>query len=266
MTLADRAGHLLGAAVLSSEAVHGGDLSEVVRLRLADGKSVIAKSGPAPRVEAEMLAAIAGAGAPAPRVLAADDRVLVLDELPHDGRSGPDVWAGLGQALLAMHSVEGNAYGWQRDYAFGRVAIPNGACADWPEFWGARRLDPAGLPADLAGRLERLRGRLGDLLPARPLGALLHGDLWTGNLLMAGGRLTGLIDPACYHGHGEVALAMLHLFGGPGPEFAAAYGPPEPGWEERRAVYQLWPALVHLRLFGGGYRGMVERLLGQAGA
>jgi fructosamine-3-kinase len=59
---------------------------------------------------------------------------------------------------------------------------------------------------------------------------------------------------------------MLHLFGRPGPGFAEGYGPLAPGWEARRPVYQLWPALVHLRLFGGGYRGMVEGLLDRAGA
>ena len=70
-----------------------------------------------------------------------------------------------------------------------------------------------------------------------------------------------LIDPACYHGHAEVDLAMLSLFGTPGPMFRETYGPSEPGLEARRPVYQLWPALVHLRLFGSGYQGLVERLL-----
>ena len=40
---------------------------------------------------------------------------------------------------------------------------------------------------------------------------------------------------------------------------------PPPGWRERRAAYQLFPALVHLRLFGAGYAGMVERLLSRLG-
>ena len=59
---------------------------------------------------------------------------------------------------------------------------------------------------------------------------------------------------------------MLHLVGQPGPGFDAAYGPLAPGWQARRPLYQLWPALVHLRLFGAGYRGLVERLLSATGA
>ena len=59
---------------------------------------------------------------------------------------------------------------------------------------------------------------------------------------------------------------MLTLFGSPPPEFRDAYGPLEPGWEERRILYQLFPALVHLRLFGASYGGMVERMLDQVRA
>ena len=117
------------------------------------------------------------------------------------------------------------------------------------------------IPADLARRMERLCDRLGDLLPPAPRPALLHVDLWSGNVMAREGRVLGLIDPACYHGHAEVDLAMLRLFGSPGPDFWEAYGEAEPGLAERQPIYQLWPALVHLRLFGLGYRGLVERLL-----
>jgi fructosamine-3-kinase len=105
-----------------------------------------------------------------------------------------------------------------------------------------------------------------DLIPARPPPALLHGDLWSGNLLVRDGRLAAFIDPACYYGDAEVDLAMLDLFGSPGESFREAYGPLEPGWPERRAVYQLFPALVHLALFGSCYAGMVDRLLSRLGA
>jgi fructosamine-3-kinase len=83
--------------------------------------------------------------------------------------------------------------------------------------------------------------------------------------LVAGDRVSGLIDPACYHGHTEVDLAMLGLFDQPDAAFYEAYGLLEPGHDERTAIYRLWPALVHMRLFGAGYRPMVERLLQATG-
>jgi fructosamine-3-kinase len=84
-------------------------------------------------------------------------------------------------------------------------------------------------------------------------------------VLVDGERVSVLIAPACYFGHGEVDLAMLTLFDRPDARFFAAYAT-EADWRERRPVYQLWPAIVHLLLFGDAYRGMVERLLREAAA
>jgi len=107
---------------------------------------------------------------------------------------------------------------------------------------------------------------MAELLPAEPPASLLHGDLWAGNMLVRDGRLAALIDPACYHGHAEADLAMICLFERPDTAFWDAYGPLEPGWEERRTIYQLFPALVHLRLFGASYEPLADRLLSEAGA
>lgn len=174
----------------------------------------------------------------------------------------------MGSALKALHGAKIDApYGWAEDYAFGSLPIENRQNTDWPAFWGAHRvLAPAeGLPPGIRPRLLRLTQKLPDILPAAPRPALLHGDLWDGNLLFGTAPDVWFIDPACYVGHSEVDLAMLHLFGQPGTGFAERYGALEPGWEERRLVYTLWPALVHFRLFGASYRGMVERLLSELG-
>ena len=264
--LARRAADLLGASLAEARPMAGGDLSECVRLKLGDGREAVAKTGPAPREEARMLVAIAVTGAPAPAVLAADETVLVLECLPDTG-SGPGTDADLGRVVACLHATEGERYGWHADYAFGPVAIENAWDHDWPAFWGRRRLlcHAGHLPPSLFRRVERLANDLKNRLPERPRAALLHGDLWGGNVVYAGEWVSGLIDPACYHGHAEVDLAMLGLFGRPSPAFRAAYGAPEPGAAERLPIYQLWPALVHWRLFGGGYRGMVEGLLDAAG-
>jgi fructosamine-3-kinase len=266
MNLAEQGAKLLGSTLAGTRRLAGGDLSEVTRITLADGRTAVVKGGPFPLAEAAMLEAIAAAGAPAPKVLAVGDAVLVLEELADDGdlrRAEAD----LGRTLSRLHAAEGKTYGWSEDYAFASVAIENAPGDDWPQFWGERRIltSVPFVPAALGRRLEALASALPEFLPARPRASLLHGDLWGGNVLAAGGKVSGFIDPASYYGDGEVDIAMLNLFGAPGAEFYAAYGPLAAGWCERQPVYKLWPALVHLRLFGSGYLSLVEGLLRKIG-
>ncbi|MDZ7707124.1 MAG: fructosamine kinase family protein [Trueperaceae bacterium] len=265
---ARHAARLLGTSVVEATALSGGSLAEVLRVRFEDGREAVVKGGDAPRREARMVRAIRARGVPVPEVIAVDAHVLVLGVVPDRGTLDA-AWGDLARVLTTLHEPSSVAtpYGWEEDDAFGPLAIPNAAADDWPTFWAERRLlaHAARLPADLARRVERLAADVPGRLPARPIPALLHGDLWTGNVLADGSRVSALIDPACYHGHAEVDLAMLTLFGSPAPAFWDAY-PVEPGWHERRPIYQLWPAIVHRLLFGEAYRPMASRLLSEAGA
>ncbi|WP_273505234.1 fructosamine kinase family protein [Fulvimarina manganoxydans] len=253
---------LLGGRITASKSLSGGDLSALLLVTMEDGRKAVLKGGPAPRTEGSMLEVIAKTGAPAPAVLAVDDDVLAIEWLASDD-SLQRAWGSLGAVLKTLHADEGPDYGWPEPYAFGPVAIDNRPAADWPSFFAERRLmvHAAHIPEDLARRIEGLCSNLTDRLPKTPYASLLHGDCWSGNILVSKGCVTGLIDPASYYGDREVDLAMLHLFASPGPAFTEAYGSLAPGFEERRAIYTLWPALVHLRLFGSGYRRLVERLL-----
>ncbi len=261
--LAVAAGELLDEAVVSAASVSGGNLSEVVALQLNSGRTVVAKDGPAPILEARMLQAIADSGAPVPKVLAVNDQVLVMDRLPEDGSLNGPAWENLGVAARSLHGKSGQRYGWEADFAFGKLPICNKWREDWHRFWAENRLlaEAHALPRNLTVRLETLSIRLVDFIPQNPEPRLLHGDLWTGNVLTGKDGSVALIDPACYFGDPEVDLAMLCLFGTPPPVFWDIYGPRDSGWEQRCAVYQLWPAIVHLCLFGSGYTPLCNRLL-----
>jgi fructosamine-3-kinase len=70
-----------------------------------------------------------------------------------------------------------------------------------------------------------------------------------------------LIDPAAHGGHREFDLAMMRLFGGFGPECFDAYEAVHPlgrGWEDRVALHQIAPLVVHAIKFGGGYVAAAE--------
>jgi fructosamine-3-kinase len=260
---ARRVAALTGVDEARLQRLAGGDLSEVLLLRRPDGRCTVAKSSPNVASEAAMLRALAGAGIPAPAVEAEHDNVLLIEHIDNDGVFSANAWASLGSALRRLHDRTGEAYGWPTDYALGSVALDNRETRDWPTFWAERRLraTAAVLDRPWRERVDALAARVAALLPQQPPPSLLHGDLWTGNILVADNRLAALIDPACYHGHGEVDLAMLTLFDAPPPSFWDAYGTLDPGWPERQALYQLFPALVHLRLFGGSYGQLADRLL-----
>ena len=250
------------------ERLAGESVSEVLLVRRPDGALAVAKHSPAAGAEAAMLRAFAGAGLPAPAVESEHEGMLLLEYVGNDGVFSAKAWADVGARIRDLHDRIGSAFGWPVDYAIGTVSFDNRETGDWPRFWGEQRLVATAslLDRPWRERIERLAGRLGDLLPASPPPALLHGDLWTGNMLVRDGRLVGLIDPACYYGHAEVDLAMLDLFSTPPEEFAEAYGARDPGWRERQPVYQLFPAIVHVRLWGPSYYAMVERLLTAVGA
>ncbi len=105
--------------------------------------------------------------------------------------------------------------------------------------------------------------QLPTLLPIEPH-SLLHGDLWSGNLISNEKGQPALIDPAVYFGNREIEISFTQLFGGFDHEFYLSYQeayPVQPGFEERVVIYNLYPLLVHANLFGGGYLNQVRTIL-----
>nr|WP_298249813.1 fructosamine kinase family protein [uncultured Halomonas sp.] len=246
----------------------GGDIAAVYHLT-TDRGDVVVKHDAAERLagEAEGLATLAAAesGLVVPEVLAQSEDWLVMEALEVASRRRDP--AALGEGLRRLHRVTGEAHGWHRDNACGRTPQPNAPLADGRAFQRERRLLPLAeacqarglLDATLRGRLEALAHGLEAWLPNAPA-SLIHGDLWSGNVLFTP-RGPALIDPAVYRHYPEVDLAMLTLFGSPGAAFFEAYrdGAPPDDWPRRETLFQLYPLLNHLLLFGGAYRDAVER-------
>ncbi|MEL7006538.1 MAG: fructosamine kinase family protein, partial [Bacteroidota bacterium] len=94
--------------------------------------------------------------------------------------------------------------------------------------------------------------------------SLLHGDLWSGNYLINSHGNASIIDPAVYYGNREIELAFTHLFGGFDSRFYQSYQeawPLESGFENRMEIYNLYPLLVHVNLFGTSYLSGVLQVL-----
>ncbi len=272
----------LGVGVRRIAALGGGCVGEVYRVDLADGETVVAKvdQGPHPILgrEAAMLRYLAGhSQLPAPRVLFGSDRLLIMTWLPGSSSFTTAGQRHAAELLAGLHALAAPAYGFEEDTLIGGLHQPNPWTASWPDFFrdqrilamGRQALEAGQLPPALMARLDRLAARLERWLPEGGRPALLHGDVWAGNVLAQGDRITGFVDPALYYGDPEIELAFItlfHTFGAPFFEHYAAMRPLQPGfWEERRDLYNLYPLLVHVRLFGGSYVSAVDATLRRFG-
>jgi len=273
--VARRAEELLGAAVVATAPVAGGDISTATRLRLNNGTTALMKThAHAPDdfflAEAHGLRWLAEAGGvPVPEVLAVDHECLILAWV-EPGRSTSDTAAEFGRALAATHGAGAPTYGLDHDGYIGKLPLPNRPTDTWAEFYAVRRLLPylklardRGAVTDReAAGIEAVVGRLPGLVPDEPP-ARLHGDLWNGNVLWGLDGRVRVVDPAAHGGHRESDLAMLSLFGLPHlPRVLEAYQERTPlaeGWEDRIPLHHLFPLLVHAALFGGGYRESAAR-------
>ncbi len=226
--------------------------------------------------------------------IAGNSCYLVLDWLDlNAGRADRPAWTELGRQLARLHRLAlsdrlgdaggvagGDAgsdaggdrrFGWMRDNTIGATPQPNDWCENWAIFWQQKRL---GFQIQLARRqggqfpqADKLLAAVPELLADRhPEPSLLHGDLWSGNAAVLADGTPVIFDPASYYGDRETDLAMTELFGGFPAAFYEGYNavwPLDAGYEWRKNLYNLYHVLNHFNLFGGGYLGQANRMIGQ---
>ena len=274
----------LGSRVTQSSALPVGFGLEGLELRLADGRHLAVKArsgraGPSLEIEAYMLRELARLSElPVPHVHYADADLLVMDFIETDGGGITESLERHAGALIAqLHAAPQERFGYARDTLIGPLPQANPQAERWVPFFRDHRLlhmaehanAEGSLPALLMQRIERLAGRLEDYLVEPAFPSLLHGDLWTGNVLVRGGRIAGFVDPAIYCGSPEIELAFTTMFGTFGRAFFEAYQGSmrlEPGFHEvRSGLYNLYPTLVHVRLFGARYLARIDQTLSTLG-
>lgn len=238
----------------------------VRRVEFPDGSTrAVKETGYDARTEAEGLRALGDAGAPVPRVYEVTPSRIVMDWV-----EGPADWEWLGRRLVAVHRTTADTFGFSHHNMIGALLQRNDPHDTFGRFFAETRvrdhLEDPSVPTELAHRLARAcEGPLQSLLDEHhPVPSLIHGDLWSGNIV--GGRW--LIDPAVAFADREMELAFLSMFGGVPGTLEAAYReewPLDDGWERRRPALRLHHLLVHVRLFGGSYIGWLARTLDELG-
>jgi len=273
---------VLKVKVQRIDSLSGGSVAQVFQVSLDDGSLIVAKedrhSEGTLSLEASMLRFLdENSRLPVPAVLYDDDQLLLLEFVDGANVFSTAAQRHAAELMAELHAVSAQAYGFDWDTLIGGLHQPNPWTDSWLEFFAEYRLRYMGrqameagrLPRTIFRRLEAFCGQLDRWLnePAYP--ALIHGDAWTGNILATADRVTGFVDPAIYYADPEIELAFTTLFGTFSDAFFERYQeirPIEPGFiDERRPIYNLYPLLVHVRLFGGSYVESVSQTLDRFG-
>lgn len=269
----------LNTTIASSLWIGGGDINESARIYTQSESFFVKWNTKSPQgmftAEAHGLSILASTGAlKVPQVIVASETpaFLVLEWLPIERPQNSNLLAEkLGEGLAALHQKSQAQHGLDHNNFIGLLPQSNQLTPTWSEFYRDQRLrvqmeiarSKGRLPTERANLLHQLCDKLPDILPDVP-SSLLHGDLWGGNYAGLDGDIPVIFDPAVYYGHREIEIAFTELFGGFPSRFYEAYSavfPLDRGYPERKALYQLYPLLVHLNLFGERYGASVDSIV-----
>ncbi len=265
--------------VQSSTPTGGGCINQTSTLQLSNGERVFLKYNPRPpkdffSAEARGLKLLAQAkqGPKTPKPLAWKDSFLILEYL-EESSPGSDFPVHFARSLAGLHRTSQNSFGLDHNNYIGSTQQINTPTANGLDFFRNHRLrfqqelarQSGKLPASTDKNLDKLCDRLENYLDVsgeKP--ALLHGDLWSGNYFPDRDQTPCIFDPAVYFGLREADLAMTELFGRLPQRFYDDYHeafPLNPGYEERKDLYNLYHLLNHLNLFGGSYLNSVNQVI-----
>lgn len=199
-----------------------------------------------------------------------EDPFLIL-EFIESGRKIEGFSHVFGQELAALHRKTHTSYGLDFDNYMGSLFQKNSFQNNWFDFFISNRLDPQYQLARNNGyfshkyslHFDNLYKQLQSIVP-NEVPALIHGDLWGGNYMVSSKGKPCLIDPAVYYGHRESDIAMTKLFGGFEQEFYDSYNdyfPLEKNWKQRIEIFNLYPLLIHVNLFGRSYEQSVAEII-----
>jgi fructosamine-3-kinase len=268
----------LGERMLSVRPLGGGCIGEVYRAELEEGTPLVAKVDREGEShlerEAYMLRYLREkSDLPVPEVYYGSETLLLMEFVEGTSHFSNKAERHAAELLARLHGITADSYGHERDTLIGALDQPNLPTKSWTEFFRDHRLlhiahvahEAGRLPVEDLHRVERFSEKVDELIEDPNPPALIHGDVWSANVLARGDRVTAFLDPAIYYADPEIELAFISLFDSFGRPFFDRYQEIQPirngFFEVRRDLYNLYPLLVHTYYFGGGYLGSVRNTL-----
>jgi fructosamine-3-kinase len=286
------------AAELSEvKPLEGGCINTTLALLTATGERAVIKISPH-RVnrdyerEAHQLSLLREHGLPAPRVhkvhtgtLDEPNSYLLMEFMPGvdlneakrlcTAEEYDQLQANLADLVVTMHERTSTHYH--------RIRGDEGLRYEsWPEFY-RKVYDPIWaeleksnmLPIKSRKLVTKVHERLERLVAHDDCPRLVHWDIWATNLLACpdehgNWRISALLDPNCKFAHAEAEIAYMDLFHTITPAFLKAYQQRHklsPDYHRvRKRIYQLYPLINHVRLFGSPYLKPLTGVLELVGA
>ncbi len=205
-----------------------------------------------------------------PEAIEVNNQKLILEKINQQTPTSTQ-WFRFAECLAQLHHLEQPSYGFKTDNYIGRNSQKNLLSKDWGTFFfDCRLLYQVNLISDsiikqgLFERLCKYRQLLVDFLNQNcQRSSLVHGDLWSGNVLFDQ-KNAWLIDTAVYYADREVDIAMTEMFGGFPKVFYQAYDATfslSSKYNQKKLIYNLYHYLNHYNLFGSSYLGSVTSII-----
>jgi protein-ribulosamine 3-kinase len=274
---------LFGAKVETFFAISGGSINQTHVLNLTNGQRVFMKQNPSPPTDfflsetrgLKLLSQVKnGPRIPKPLAVQSVSRpTFILLEYIESSSEDENFAEKLALSLAELHRMSQEHYGLDHDNYIGSTPQKNALEKDGIVFFRDQRIDfqrqlarrSGLLPVTIDKEIDSLCDKLGKFLNIsgeKP--ALLHGDLWSGNYFPDSEGKPCIFDPAVYYGLREADLAITELFGRLPQKFYDVYQevfPMNPGYEERKDLFNLYHLLNHLNIFGSSYLSSVQQIV-----
>ena len=265
----------MGCRILAVAPLSAANNAQIYRLSLANGESRVAKVAERGLdAEAWMLTYLREKSSlPVPTVYYSNEHVIIMEFAQSQGMVDYRAEGGAAQQLAALHNVTAAQYGMERDTLIGSLPQPGGWHDNWVQFFAEKRLlhmarkalEESKIDARMMTQFEKLAAKLPNILKNPQAPSLVHGDVWSGNVIVGRGSIAAYLDPAIYYADAEVELAFIRLFNTFSDGFFTKYNEIRPiragFFEERADIYNLYPLLVHTRLFGASYARKAQKIL-----